>query len=533
MMVAEPIIVVLGPWCGGTSAVAKVLHHLGVLMGTRFDVAVRELQDTWEDADLSLLCRRAFTTPGAQLQWDPPTVEAKLRSWADDHRRAARAAGRRPGVKHPVLCAAVDLMNAAWGPIVPVVVDRPATKIVASLNRLGWWKDEQERVESTEHLIAARDLALDGVATVRVDFEELRSTPAVVIRRLADELSLEVTESQFEDAVNSVVRQHAMPREADSYRDLLDELLSRADSHPDDPVPVHMLAQIYYRTGDFAQACKYSERLIEIGVPGEDVFIAKLRIAQSLENLHMPWPDVQDAYMQAWELRPTRAEPFYCIARHFRAEGRYQVGHLFARLAADIPLPPEDMVIHDPAVYSWRATDEQAVCAARLGHHHEAFTLCRRLLAQADIADEDRHRIAANRDLCVPAMAEAAKEYPEALVGKLTPISGNPGVSVSMIAGPTAAVTEATLNSFLQCCTDIGQVGRFLMFDNGKSPDRTVLRQRYPFLEFVQCAEGEELRTHIDGRYWLHVDPGWLFFAEDNYITRLKAIFAAEPDVVQ
>ena len=67
MTVAEPIIVVLGPWCGGTSAVAKVLHHLGVLMGTRFDVGVRELDDTWEDSDLSLLCRRAFSEPGGQL----------------------------------------------------------------------------------------------------------------------------------------------------------------------------------------------------------------------------------------------------------------------------------------------------------------------------------------------------------------------------------------------------------------------------------------------------------------------------------
>jgi len=44
MTVAEPIIVVLGPWCGGTSAVAKVLHHLGVLMGTRFDVASRDFR---------------------------------------------------------------------------------------------------------------------------------------------------------------------------------------------------------------------------------------------------------------------------------------------------------------------------------------------------------------------------------------------------------------------------------------------------------------------------------------------------------
>ncbi|MGA8328717.1 MAG: hypothetical protein WB777_05425, partial [Mycobacterium sp.] len=133
MTVAEPIIVVLGPWCGGTSAVAKVLHHLGVLMGTRFDVGVRELDDTWEDTDLSLLCRRAFSEPGGQLLMDVPTLRAKLRDWAVNHRHAAHSAGRRPGVKHPALCIAVDHIREAWGPLVPVVVDRPAANVVASL----------------------------------------------------------------------------------------------------------------------------------------------------------------------------------------------------------------------------------------------------------------------------------------------------------------------------------------------------------------------------------------------------------------
>jgi len=531
--VAEPIIVVLGPWCGGTSAVAKVLHHLGVLMGTRFDVAVRELQDTWEDADLSLLCRRAFSTPGAQLQWDPATVEAKFRSWADDHRRAARAAGRRPGVKHPVLCAAVDLINSAWGPIVPVVVERPAAKVVASLNRLGWWKNEQERAESTEHLMTARDRALAGVATVRVDFEELRAAPAVVIRRLADELGLDVTESQFEDAVNSVVRQHDMPQGSDPHQELLEQYLGEAEKNPDDPLPVHMLAQIYFRMEDHANAGKYSERLIEMGVPDEDVFLALLRIARSLEKLGKTWPEVQDAYLRAWEFRSTRAEPFYCIARHYRVEGRYRLGYLFAQLAANIPLPAHDMVIHEPSLYARRAVDEQAVCAARLGEHGEALTLCRQLLRQDDLPDEDRYRITVNRDLSVPAVLEAVKEYPEALIRNVIASPGDAEITVSMIVGSTAAVTEATLNSFLQCCSDIGQVGRFVMFDHGESPDRSALRRRYPFLEFVECAEGDELRAHIHGRYWLHVDPGWVFFAQDDYITRPMAIFAAEPEVIQ
>src|ERR1700722_13349465 len=245
MTVADPIIVVLGPWCGGTSAVAKVLHHLGVLMGTRFDVGVRELDDTWEDSDLSLLCRRAFSEPGGQLLMDVETLRVKLRDWAVNHRHAARNAERRPGVKHPALCIAVHHIREAWGPLVPVVVDRPAANVVASLNRLGWWTDEKERAESTAHLIAARDLALAGVATVRVDFEELRSTPATVIRRLAGELGLEITDAQFEAAVSSVVPAANVPRD-DPHQRLIERFLAEAESDPDDPQPVHMLAQLYF-----------------------------------------------------------------------------------------------------------------------------------------------------------------------------------------------------------------------------------------------------------------------------------------------
>jgi hypothetical protein len=534
MTVAEPIIVVLGPWCGGTSAVAKVLHHLGVLMGTRFDVGVRELDDTWEDSDLSLLCRRAFSEPGGQLLMDADTLRVKLQAWAVNHRHAARTAERRPGVKHPALCIAVDHIREAWGPFVPVVVDRPAAKVVASLNRLGWWADEKERAESTAHLVAARDLALAGVATVRVDFEELRSTPATVIRRLAGELGLEITDAQFDAAVSSVVPAADVPRDVDPHQRLIERFHAEAESNPDDPLPVHMLAQLYFNMQDFANARRYSERLIETGADEENTFLAMLRIAQSMHRLDTPWLDVQDAYMQAWEFRPTRAEPFYGIARHYTAAKRYRLGYLFAERAAQIPLPANDMVVHDPAIYAWRATDEQAVCASAIGMHSEAFNLCRRLLGRPDIPDDARIRIAANRDVSVSAMLEATSLYPETLVRNVINGPRDADVTVSLIAGPNWPATAAALNSFLHCCTDATKVGRFLVFDHGQTPeDRVILHQRYGFLEFVDCAEGAELRDHIQGRYWLDLDRGWRFFAPENYITRLTAILDAEPAVFQ
>jgi hypothetical protein len=533
MTVADPIIVVLGPWCGGTSAVAKVLHHLGVMMGTRFDVGVRELDDTWEDTDLSLLCRRAFSEPGGQLLMDAHTLRVKLRDWAVNHRRAARIAERRPGVKHPALCIALDHIREAWGPLVPVVVDRPAANVVASLNRLGWWSDEKERAESTAHLIAARDLALAGVATVRVDFEELRSTPATVIRRLAGELGLEITDAQFEAAVSSVVPAANVPRD-DPHQRLIERFLAETESNPNDPQPVHMLAQLYFNVQDFARARRYSERLIQIGADEENTFLAMLRIAQSMDKLDTPWLDVQDAYLRAWEFRPTRAEPFYGIARHYSVAKRYRLGYLFAERAARIPLPADDMVIHDPAIYAWRAIDEQAVCASGIGMHSEAFTLCRHLLGRPDIPDDDRNRIAVNRDVSVPAMLQASSLYSEALVRNVINGPRDVDVTVSVIAGPNWPSTAATLDSFLHCCTDVAKVRRFVVFDHGQTPgDRAILRQRYPFLEFVECADGAQLREHISGRYWLDLDRGWRFFAPDNYIARLTAILDTEPEVFQ
>lgn len=204
MASVEPIIVVLGPFCGGTSAVAGVLHHLGVFMGTDFfRLAHREPADTWEDLRLAELCRKAFSEPGGQFQTDAVSFEAELREWGNEHRRAARIARRRPGAKHPSLCLALDFIRDAWDPVVPVVVDRPADNVLASLRRYRWWP-EQQRGPTTARLIEARDHALDGTATVRVEFEALRAQPAAAIRRLADELGLEVTRAQLETATESI-----------------------------------------------------------------------------------------------------------------------------------------------------------------------------------------------------------------------------------------------------------------------------------------------------------------------------------------
>ena len=263
--------------------------------------------------------------------------------------------------------------------------------------------------------------------------------------------------------------------------------------------------------------------------------IAAYQIAESFADASAPWPQVEEAFLRAWEVRPARAEPLHAIAYRYRVEQRYQLGYLFAQRAAAIPVPDEDAVLVDPDVYAWRATDEQAVCASWIGKHAEAFTLWRRLLARPDLPNTDRNRIAANRDVCVPTMLETASSYPDKLVQTVLAGRGETDVVVTLIAGPNLTDTEHTLNSFLNCCTDISRIGRFLVLDAELSTDdRKNLHRRYGFLDI--CPPGTtfaQLRDQIHERFWLHLGEGWRFFAPENLITRLTAVLHAEPQISQ
>ena len=320
-----------------------------------------------------------------------------------------------------------------------------------------------------------------------------------------------------------------------------DLLLAEVERNPDDGRSVFYLAQSYFDLCDFVNAREWYARRVDMGGWDEEVYCAMFRVAESMAQLGAPWPDVQDAYLRAWEFRPTRAEPLHAIAYRYRTDQRYRLGHLFAERAAEIPLPEEDTLFVGADVYAWRAVDEQSVCASWTGKHMEAFMLCRHLLAGRDIPDDDRKRIAGNRDCSAPAVIEAALSYPEVLAKSLIAGPRNSEVTVSLVAGPDRGATEQMLNSFLRSCVDVPRVGRFLVVNAGLSAeDRATLLERYRFLEFRHSAPGDgpgaqlaQIRGEIEGRFWLHLGEGWQFFAPERFISRLTGVLEAEPEVFQ
>jgi Sulfotransferase family len=375
--------------------------------------------------------------------------------------------------------------------------------------------------------IYSDDMTAFGYEPAKVGNQPSPDASAVAVKALAELVDRH-------ERISDLLRMIAPARDADL-------LLAKVERNPEDARSVFFLAQSYFALGDFVNARKCFARRVEMGGWDEEVYFAMFRIAESMRELGEPWPDVQDAFLRAWEFRPTRAEPLFEIAYRYRVDQRYRLGYLFAKRAAAIPFPEQDLLFVRPDVYAWRAIDEQAVCASWIDKHAEAFTLWRRLLARPDVPDEDRQRIAGNRDICVPAMIEAALSYPDALVQRLVDGPGEAEVVVSLIAGPDRTSTEHTLNTFLNCCTDVSQVGRFLVVDAGLSAqDRAMLLERYGFLDF--CPSGPDdgpsahlaqIRAQVHQRFWLHLGAGWRFFAPESFITRLRAVLEAEAQVFQ
>lgn len=128
----------------------------------------------------------------------------------------------------------------------------------------------------------------------------------------------------------------------------------------------------------------------------EERWQARYQAAQLVERLGHSPADIQRAYLEAFNARPTRAEPLVQLARWHRERQEWPLALLFARAAATIPRPADQLFVED-AVYAWRADDELSIAAWYAGAHDEGRHALARLLNQARYPEAQRERIEKNR----------------------------------------------------------------------------------------------------------------------------------------
>jgi glycosyltransferase involved in cell wall biosynthesis len=172
---------------------------------------------------------------------------------------------------------------------------------------------------------------------------------------------------------------------------LLKRDLSR---NPHNARTVFYLAQTYRDMGHRELALDYYRRRVELGGWDEEVFYANLQ--EGVLRAALGRPDATGVLLEAWERRPTRAEPLYELAREHRQRGAFATAHMFASQGLEIPYPTDILFIHR-WVYEWGLRLERAMAAAGIGRQSQArddlAALLRRPKLPPEIEEYGRARL--------------------------------------------------------------------------------------------------------------------------------------------
>jgi len=164
-----------------------------------------------------------------------------------------------------------------------------------------------------------------------------------------------------------VLSQDRTPRSLEAtrarwVRDL--DLLEADFAARPEPRTAFYLAQTLDCLGRTEEALAMYEKRIELGGWIEETFEARLRRGHMMKRLGRPWPEVQQAYLDAHTFDKRRAEPLYAIADYYyyHAPDNLPMTFLFARRAAELPAP-NALLFVDRDIYDWKAAHLTAIAA--------------------------------------------------------------------------------------------------------------------------------------------------------------------------
>jgi tetratricopeptide (TPR) repeat protein len=179
-------------------------------------------------------------------------------------------------------------------------------------------------------------------------------------------------------------------------------LSSELERDPHDARAAFYLAQTYRDVDRLEDAIELYRRRVAMGGWEEEVFYAQYQIGVLSERAG-DHEKALAALLEAWELRPSRAEPLYELAWMFRARRQHHAAHMIAARGSGIPVPDDTLFVHR-WVYEWGLLFEYSIAAYWTGHHRAALDACDRLLAKSALPAAYREQTKANRAYCVGAL---------------------------------------------------------------------------------------------------------------------------------
>jgi len=175
------------------------------------------------------------------------------------------------------------------------------------------------------------------------------------------------------------------------------ELKEAMKEEPDNARYQFYLAQSYFDSQQFEKSLEAYLKRSTMGGWEEEAYYSLYRVAMIRAILERPWMEIQQAFLDAYDFRPIRAEPLYQIARLYReVHKKPRLGFIFARMALEIPYPQQDILFISEDVYKYQVLDEVGACAYYAGKPHIGYHACKKLVDEKLVPDAHMDRVSAN-----------------------------------------------------------------------------------------------------------------------------------------
>jgi glycosyltransferase involved in cell wall biosynthesis len=180
--------------------------------------------------------------------------------------------------------------------------------------------------------------------------------------------------------------------------------------NPRDTRSQFYLAQSYKHAGHLGQALEAYRKRAEMGGFEEEKFMAQLEVGRVSILMGKTEQIILQELLDAFDLRPRRAEPLHELARYFRLRKKYVQACVFARTGCELKRP-DDVLFVDSTVYDWRLLDELAVSAYWTGEFAVSDRACRELLERVAqgvaVPAADLERIRQNHRFALDRLGQA------------------------------------------------------------------------------------------------------------------------------
>ena len=176
-----------------------------------------------------------------------------------------------------------------------------------------------------------------------------------------------------------------------------DILVEALKDEPDNHRYQFYLGQSYFDSQQWEKAYDAYATRVAAGGWEEEQWYSAYRMAIVCSILEKPWPETAQHYLQAYNMRPSRAEPLWQLARIHRQEREeHRIAYLYAKTACEIQYPENDILFISSEIYQWQALDEFAAAAFYAHDFLRGYNACKSLIENKYVPDSEKERIARN-----------------------------------------------------------------------------------------------------------------------------------------